>query len=249
MVSPTGARLGKVDHPHLPLSLPEIVAEARACHAAGAGALHLHIRDEAGRHSLDPGRYAEALAALGEAVPDMAVQITTESAGIYDIAAQAACLRALAPCWASAALREMSVDMEAGARLYAEAAERGTEIQHILYAPGDIDRLFALQNAGLLPPGRMQAIFVLGSYGTREAAPGDLDAFLARSDADRLDWMACAFGRQERACLTRALALGGKARVGFENNIRQPDGRLLDSNAQSLTLLIEAAQADRAMEG
>ena len=55
MVAPNGARRGKADHASLPLTLAETLATARACHAAGADALHLHVRDEAGAHSLDAG--------------------------------------------------------------------------------------------------------------------------------------------------------------------------------------------------
>ncbi|MDQ2090231.1 3-keto-5-aminohexanoate cleavage protein [Marimonas arenosa] len=249
MVSPTGARWQKADHPRLPVTVTEIAQEARACFDAGAGALHLHIRDADGRHSLDPGRYGEAMAAVAEAVPEMAIQITTESAGVYGINAQAACLREVAPGWASVALREMAVDLKIAARVYGEAAERGTRVQHILYAPGDVDRLFAWQRAGVVPPGRLEAIFVLGAYGGPPARSADLDAFLVRAATVALDWMVCAFGRQEQDCLVAGLARGGRARVGFENNLWQPDGRLLESNAQSVAMLVQGAWAEPAMEG
>ena len=68
MVAPNGARRMKADHPALPLTVAETVETAQACHAAGAGALHLHIRDAEGRHSLDAGHYREALQALRQAV-------------------------------------------------------------------------------------------------------------------------------------------------------------------------------------
>lgn len=64
MVAPTGARRGKADHPALPVSIPEIVATAVACFAAGARAIHAHVRDAGGLHSLDPGLYRELLAEL-----------------------------------------------------------------------------------------------------------------------------------------------------------------------------------------
>ena len=105
MVAPTGARRTKVDHPALPIILPEILAEAEACHAAGADALHLHVRDATGAHSLDHGLYMEALLALQETLPNLRVQITTESAGRYDVSAQLACLEALVPEWASVSIR------------------------------------------------------------------------------------------------------------------------------------------------
>jgi uncharacterized protein (DUF849 family) len=45
MVAPNGARLGKAEHPALPVTIAEIVATARACHTAGAGAINAHLRD------------------------------------------------------------------------------------------------------------------------------------------------------------------------------------------------------------
>ena len=93
MVAPNGARRGKADHPALPITIDDIVATATACHSAGADALHLHVRDEQGAHSLDAGRYLETLAALSSALPDMPVQITTEAAGVFDVATQMKCLQ------------------------------------------------------------------------------------------------------------------------------------------------------------
>ena len=53
MVAPNGARKSSADHPGLPITVDAIAAEAAACREAGAQALHLHVRDDAGRHTLD----------------------------------------------------------------------------------------------------------------------------------------------------------------------------------------------------
>ena len=44
-VAPTGAETAKADCPQLPTTLEELVATARACEAAGAAMIHVHIRD------------------------------------------------------------------------------------------------------------------------------------------------------------------------------------------------------------
>ena len=54
-----------------------------ACHAAGAGILHAHVKDEDGKHVLDAGLYRQLMDGLRAAVPDMLIQITTEAVGIY----------------------------------------------------------------------------------------------------------------------------------------------------------------------
>ena len=46
-VAPTGAETAKADAPALPVTLDELVATAEACEAAGAGLIHVHIRDAA----------------------------------------------------------------------------------------------------------------------------------------------------------------------------------------------------------
>ena len=83
MVAPNGARRTKTDHPAIPVTIPETVETAKLCAAAGAGAMHLHVRDSEQRHVLDAGLYREALAELGMAVPEMHFQITTEAVGRY----------------------------------------------------------------------------------------------------------------------------------------------------------------------
>ena len=61
MVAPNGARKVKKDHPAVPLTISETVATAKSCYEAGAGAIHLHVRDKEGQHVLDSGLYKEAL--------------------------------------------------------------------------------------------------------------------------------------------------------------------------------------------
>lgn len=244
MVAPNGARRGKTDHPALPITVPELAATARACQAEGADAIHLHVRDEEGRHSLDPGRYRAAMAAIAEAAPGMAVQVTTESAGRFDVAAQLACLEALRPARASVALREMARDPALAARLYALARESGTRIQHILYSPECVARFEDWRARGLIAEDRPEVLFVLGSYDPpRPARPAQL-ARLRAGLKTPVRWTACAFGPTERACLIEALRQGGNVRIGFENNLHGPDGVLLPDNAASVQALVAAAAAE-----
>ena len=84
MVAPNGATKTKTDHPALPITLDEVAETARACMAAGADGLHLHLRDIEGGHLLDSGAYREALEHLARELPAIPVQITTEAGGRYD---------------------------------------------------------------------------------------------------------------------------------------------------------------------
>lgn len=242
MVAPTGARRGKADHPALPVTIPEIVETAAACHAAGAGAIHAHVRDAAGLHSLDPGLYRELLAELARKVPAMLVQITSESGGRFGPAGQLATVKALGHGHVSVALREMAEDQPAedhAREFYAYCDGAGIQVQHILYEAAEIGRLADLHRRGVVPV-IGEVLFPLGRYAAGEvSAPGDLDPFLAAMAATEevrgVPWMVCAFGPRETDCLEKALAAGGKARVGFENNFYMADGRRARDNAERVT--------------
>lgn len=245
MVAPTGARRGTADHPALPLTTSQIVDEAVACADVGAHALHLHVRDDAGAHSLDVAQYRDASDALGDAVPNMPIQVTTESAGRFNVPEQLACLEGLEPTWASVSVREIARAPQLAHRLYHGCADRGTQVQHILYDLSDAEQLLAWRAAGVVPRQHNSVILVLGRYeGARDATVADLDPFLAALP-DGMEWMVCAFGPNEHACLTAAAARGGALRVGFENSLTTADGTPHASNAASVAALIQRLNGDR----
>ena len=249
MVAPTGARRSKADHPALPVTLPEIIDAARACAAAGADGLHLHLRDADGAHVLDAGLYREALAALHAALPGLAVQITTEAAGLYGPAHQRQVTLDSGAPLVSAAVREIAADTppDIVAGFYAECATRGIAVQHILYDSEDLALLARLLPADLLRDPALQVIFVLGRYSRDlESDPQDLEPFLTALRTWRLspDWAVCAFGRKETACLLGAHRAGGKLRVGFENSLWNADGRLAHDNTERVREVLRACAED-----
>ncbi|MBL4918801.1 3-keto-5-aminohexanoate cleavage protein [Szabonella alba] len=241
MVAPNGARRGKDDHPALPVTIAETVATAAACHAAGAGAIHAHLRDAQGQHWLDSGAYGELIAEMARAVPDMPVQITTEAAGRYDAPAQRALLHRVLqqdrrPEGVSIGLAEMLADGDrAAARaLYHDLSGAAVAVQHILYDAGQVTALAQEIAQGTIPGGGLTLLYVLGRYSAgQQSDPAMITPFLtAAADADlAADWAVCAFGRAETSCLAAALAAGGKARVGFENNLHMADGSIAPDNA------------------
>jgi uncharacterized protein (DUF849 family) len=235
-VAPNGARRTKADHAKLPITPAEIADEAALCCAAGACVLHVHVRAEDGRHSLDPDLYHAAIEAVRQKVGErMVVQVTTEAVGRYSPAEQIAVVRALRPEAVSVALAELIPDDQAidQAAAFLEWLRRERIApQYILYTPDEVARFHVLRRRGVIPQRRPFALFVLGRYAKEtEAQPRDLLPFLAAHDAE-CAWAVCAFGRREAACVLIATGLGGHARVGFENNLWLAGGRLATSNAQ-----------------
>lgn len=239
--APNGARRQKADHPQLPMTLNEIAQTAMECHQAGADEIHLHVREDDGTHSLDVGRYREAISAIQERAPKMSVQVTTEAAGIFSVKQQYDCLANLRPRAASVSTREMARDPKVAARLYALATETGTTIQHIVYTPQCIDQLLAWRATGVVPVSMRDIIFVLGQYEPAILAkPADLNVFLDAVADHSFRWTVCAFGRYEHACLAHAVSKGGDVRIGFENSIHTPDGSLWKDNATSIGAFLNA---------
>lgn len=248
MVAPNGARRTRADHPALPVTIPEIVATAKACFEAGAGGIHAHVRDGEQRHVLDAGLYRELMSELARTVPAMLVQITTEAVGRYTPAEQRAVVRAVEPRAVSVALREMLADGDTAAAraFYSWAHEAGIAVQHILYSADELAELAGLVERGTVPRDDMQVLFVLGRYAVnQESDPRELDPFLAAMGDTALsaDWALCAFGHTETACLERALSHGGKVRVGFENSFYNRDGTVARDNAERVAEIADLLRA------
>jgi uncharacterized protein (DUF849 family) len=235
-VAPNGARKSRTDHPRLPITPDELARCAEDCVAAGASMLHLHVRDDAGRHSLLPDHYRAAIDAIRTRVgPELVLQVTTESGGRYSPTEQMASADELAPEAVSLAVRELfsdpALDREADAFL-ARLAARGALVQYIVYAPADVGRLAGLHAEGRIPQRSPQILFVLGSYVERRTGrPAELLPMLAGLPAG-WRWSVCAFGPAELQCLTAAALLGGHVRTGFENNLQVPSGAMATDNAE-----------------
>jgi uncharacterized protein (DUF849 family) len=185
---------------------------------------------------LDAEAYAEVIAAIEGAVGSrLVVQITSEALGLYSPAQQIAVVKALKPEAVSLALRELVPDPshEAGfADLLQWMKRHEVMPQIILYDPGEVLRLAELIGRGLVPWDHIPVLFVLGRYSAGQiSVPTDLLPFLAPGIPRFRHWSVCAFGRHETACVATAALLGGHIRVGFENNLFLPDGRIAESNA------------------
>lgn len=246
MVAPNGARKTKKDHCEIPIRPDELAQTAKRCFELGATGIHLHVRDDNQQHSLDAGRYREAIAAVSQSAPDMAIQITTESAGIYDIHTQYQLIDTLRPKWISLAIREMHQDISIAKRIYDLANEANIQIQHILFSPECMAHMLAWIEQGIIKDPHPDVLFVLGRYTqNQQSEPTDILPFLQSIQNLDWTWTVCAFGRKEIPCLISALKQGGRARIGFENNLVTEDGTLLKDNADSVVRLTTAMKAEQ----
>lgn len=244
-VAPTGARKTKVEHRGLPITPDELAETAALALEAGASLFHLHVRDAAGKHTLDAAAYRDAIAAIRGTVGErIVIQATSEAVGIYSPDQQIAMVRDVRPEAVSLALREIVPDAsreKAAHDFFRWMIRERIAPQIIVYEPAELTRLQQLRERDVLPGATISVLFVLGRYAAdQRSAPADLLPFLA-ADRGRDAWMMCAFGELEAACGLIAATLGGHVRIGFENNVHLASGMLASDNGALLRQFATAA--------
>jgi uncharacterized protein (DUF849 family) len=171
--------------------------------------------------------------------------MSTESVGRYQPSEQMHAVLQVRPEEASIALRELAPresDESSAIAFFAECAREEIALQHIVYDAGELARLRALHMRGDLCTDEPSVLLVLGrERSPPRAEPRDLAAALA-ADTAWLRLMICAFGAPEHELCFQAAANGLHVRIGFENNIRAPDGALAESTAANIANLRERLQ-------
>ena len=240
-VAPNGARKTRADHPALPITPAELAEEAQRSLAAGAAMIHLHVRDEHGKHSLDVARYRDAIAAIRERVgKQLIIQVTSEAVGVYSADQQMEMVRELRPEAVSLAIRELCPQgaEQRAADFFSWLASECIAPQYILYSVEDVVRFEVLRDSGVVPGECPSVLYVLGRYGDGEdASVAQLRPMLAASRQPVI-WSVCAFGAAEAACMELAAKLGGHCRVGFENNLLLASGETAPDNSALVAQLV-----------
>jgi uncharacterized protein (DUF849 family) len=250
-VAPTGAELAKSDHPHLPTTLDELVAEAKASQAAGAGLVHVHIRDAEHRPTLDLGRLRETVAAL-RSETDLVVQLSTGGSVHDPLETRLAVLDA-APESCSLTCGTVNFGDEVFlnpwpfmVELFERARDAHVVPEFELFDIGQVAAMRRLLDTCGLPwGGKVHADFVMGVPG---GMPGTAQALVAgvQSLPEQVtSWSATGIGRTHLPVMAAALSMGGHLRVGMEDNVVYARGRVVTSNAE---LVARAARLAEEMQ-
>jgi uncharacterized protein (DUF849 family) len=236
-VAPTGAETDKSDAPALPVTLEELVATATACERAGAGVIHIHIRDAEARPSLDVGRLTETVTAV-RAATDLVVQLSTGGAVTDPYDARIAVLDALPD---SCSLTCGSVNFGSDVflnpwgfmvELYRRTQELEVVPEFELFDVGHVAALRKLlEKEGLPYGGRIHCDLVLGVPG---GAPGTAESVvtMARMLPPEASWSATGVGRSTLPVALAALSAGGHLRVGMEDTLTFSPGVPVRDNAE-----------------
>jgi 3-keto-5-aminohexanoate cleavage enzyme len=252
-VAITGSLPTKADNPAVPITIVEQVESTHEAFEAGATIAHCHVRDDEGKPTSDPDRFARLKEGIETHCPGMIVQLST---GGRSGAGQArGGMLPLRPDMASLAVGSNNfptrvyenppdlVDWLAAEMIRHDVTPEieAFDLSHILKA-------HQMWQAGLLAK-RPYVQFVMG---VKNAMPADRDVFdyyihtVKRLFGQDAPWCAAGIGPQQIVLNEWAVAAGGHARTGLEDNVRLDRHTLAPSNAALVRRVVEiCARHDR----
>ncbi len=248
----SGVAAGREQCPAIPYTPAEYAAEARRAYDAGASVVHIHARYPDGRPSFRVEEYRAITTAILDEAPDIVVNFSTGAIGI-PIDERVHHITALRP--------ELGA-LNMGSMNYAKySATRKTMVfDHVFANPfSEIIYLLERMNAAAVKPececfdtGHVGNVYPLLDMGLLEA-PVQFSLILgvlggAPPDARTLahmttllppesTWEVIGISREQWPLVAAAVALGGNARIGLEDNFYLPSGEMASSNGE----LVEAA--------
>ena len=246
-VAPTGAETAKTDVPALPTTLAELVETARRCEQAGAAMVHVHIRDDEHRPTLDLVRLCDTVAALREETT-LIVQLST-GGSVHDPLEQRVRVLEARPDSCSLTMGTVNFGDDVFSNpwpfiveLYDQTKEHEVVPEFELFDLGHVAALHRLLDTYGLPyGGRVHCDLVMGVPG---GMPGTADALVAAVHAlpDAVtSWSATGIGRTALPVALAALAKGGHLRVGMEDTLTLARGVPVTHNAQLVERAAELA--------
>lgn len=237
-VAITGSLPTKDNNPAVPISVSEQIESTHEAFEAGATIVHAHVRDDEGKPTSDPDRFARLMDGIRSHCPGMIVQLST--GGRSGAGRSRGGMLPLRPDMASLSVGSNNFPT----RVYENppdlvdwlASEMKThnvmpeveafDLSHILKA-------HQMWQAGQIA-GRPYVQFVMG---VKNAMPADREVFdyyvktVHRLFGPDAPWCAAGIGPNQIVLNEWAVSAGGHARTGLEDNVRLDRDRLAPSNA------------------
>jgi uncharacterized protein (DUF849 family) len=212
----------RAEHAALPITADQQAAESSAAVAAGARAIHVHVRDADGRESVASGDVAAALEAIRSACPAIPVGISTGAWIVNDAVRRLALVRSwsVLPDYAS-----VNVHEEGAGELMRLLIERGVGIEAGVW---DARAARLLVGGGLAGECLRILLEPAGGAGDINANLEEMENVLAGIDRPALLHGA---GRSTWPMIELSARRGYDTRVGLEDTLWLPDGSPAESNA------------------
>ncbi len=245
-VAITGSLPTKANNPAVPITIAEQVESTQEAFEAGASIAHCHVRDDEGKPTSDPDRFARLKEGLEKHCPGMIVQLSTGGRSGAGYARGG--MLPLRPDMASLSVGSNNfptrvyenppdlVDWLAAEMLKYEVKPEieAFDLSHILKAK-------EMQTKGQLA-GTPYVQFVMG---VKNAMPADRHVFdyyiatVKRLFGDDAPWCAAGIGPAQISLNDWAVSSGGHARMGLEDNVRLDRDRLAPSNAALVQRVVD----------
>ncbi|WP_433391646.1 3-keto-5-aminohexanoate cleavage protein [Micromonospora sp. KLBMP9576] len=224
---------GRDEHPAVPLTPAELAADAVRCVRLGAGAVHVHPRDAAGRESLHPEVIAAALDAIRAALPGLPVGVSTGAWIEPEPAARVAAVRSwtVLPDSASVNAHESGAE-EVAAALH----ERGVMVEAGLWTVDAVEAYSRWR----VPAGRLLIECMAQDRAVALADAAGMLSALPYAAAGGVPVLLHAEGPATWSLLTEAVRRGLDGRIGLEDTLRLPDGSTAPGNAALVTAAVAA---------
>lgn len=236
-VATTGAWPQKKDTPYIPLQPEEIAKEIHACYKAGASIAHIHVRDDENQASMSFEKFEKTVKLVRERC-DIVINLTTSGGiGLMDdirmkpfmeLKPEMASFDCGSMNWMNSTVFENSPKFLEKLGLTMQENNVKPEIE-VFDAGMVYNALYYLKKGVLKAPLHFQ--FVLGVPGGMTATVENLMFLKSLIPADST-WGALGIGKQHLPIMYAAMALGGHARVGMEDNIYYRAGQLAKSNVE-----------------
>lgn len=245
-VAITGSLPTKADNPAVPITVAEQIESTHEAFEAGASIAHCHVRDDDGRPTSDPDRFAALKEGLEKHCPGMIIQLST---GGRSGAGQArGGMLPLRPDMASLSVGSNNFPT----RVYENPPDlvdwlAGQMLEHGVKPEIEaFDLSHILQAKIMADDGRLAGTpYVQFVMGVKNAMPADRDVFdyyirtVRRLFGEDAPWCAAGIGPNQIVLNEWAIAAGGHARTGLEDNVRLDRTTLAPSNAALVARAVE----------
>ena len=233
----TGSLPQKADNPAVPVTPAEQIESTHAAFEAGATLVHLHVRQDDGRPSSDPERFAEVQDGIRKHCPGIIIQFST--GGRSGAGRERGAHLALNPDMGSLATGSVNFPT----RVYDNAPDLvdwlAAEMRERRIKPEieAFDLYMIFQAAKMEADGRIQGpLHVQFVMGIRNAMPVDRRVFefyieTLKRLSPQATFTGAGIGRDALTLARWSMELGGHVRTGMEDNVRLDKTTLAPSNA------------------
>ncbi|MCU0883889.1 MAG: 3-keto-5-aminohexanoate cleavage protein [Beijerinckiaceae bacterium] len=236
-VAITGSLPTKANNPAVPITIAEQIESTHEAFEAGASIAHCHMRDDEGRPTSDPERFARLKEGLERHCPGMIVQLST--GGRSGAGRERGGMLPLRPDMASLSVGSNNFPT----RVYENPPDLVDWLAAEMLAHDIKPEIEAFDLSHIVQATRMAAdgrlkgpLYVQFVMGVKNAMPADeaiLEIYIAtlkRLAPDAL-WCAAGIGPAQVQLNEWAIARGGHTRTGMEDNVRLDRDTLAPSNA------------------